>query len=609
MEKKRRKISKKLLFNSCLAMAGTSVFLIFVFNWLYSTSKENILSKWKNETTRAAQQVNYYLKMPMDAVAFSAVKLNDMMKRKRSVKEAAEYLINETAIYASIINENNTGIYSYYQGEYLDGSGWIPPEDYQPKERPWYTAALEGKGKTVLVQPFLNLQTNTMMMSVSQLLEDGESVVSMDIFLDSVQKMMEEASQDKTIHAAMVMDSNAFVLAHSDREIVGLIFEEKTPVQKILLQKVFFENQNQFLIRENNKKFTVFAESINTDWHAIFILDNSSLYHSLLFIYVFSGLVLLSIITIILILYIRINRKYEEAEDLAREVQAAADIYTSVIRINLKKDTFTYVRGNPDKDGILEGDFTNFSGRLVQIGDKISADQSKDLMKIFMNPETLEERLNGVNSISQEFMAKNEKWMRIRFIVIDRDEEEKLHHIMMAFESIDEDRKRQEKLRQLSETDMMTGIRNRGSGESLTRKAMAEGRKGMFCLMDADKFKSINDTFGHSVGDKVIVAIADCLKKTFRESDIVFRLGGDEFAIFSEGVTNEEIGRSIFNRLFKHIEKVEIKELDNRKIELSVGAVFYPATKEDSFEAMYQRADRGTYKSKKIAGNTVTFEV
>ena len=264
MEKKRRKISKKLLFNSCLAMAGTSVFLIFVFNWLYSTSKENILSKWKNETTRAAQQVNYYLKMPMDAVAFSAVKLNDMMKRQRSVKEAAEYLINETAIYASIINENNTGIYSYYQGEYLDGSGWIPPEDYQPKERPWYTAALEGKGKTVLVQPFLNLQTNTMMMSVSQLLEDGESVVSMDIFLDSGQKMMEEASQDKTIRAAMVMDSNAFVLAHSDREIVGLLFEEKTPVQKILLQKVFFENQNQFLIRENNKKFTVFAESINS---------------------------------------------------------------------------------------------------------------------------------------------------------------------------------------------------------------------------------------------------------------------------------------------------------------------------------------------------------
>ena len=64
-------------------MAGTSVFLAGIFYWLYSASKQNILEKWKNETFQAAQQVNYYLKMPMDAVTFSAVKLNDMMQRKR----------------------------------------------------------------------------------------------------------------------------------------------------------------------------------------------------------------------------------------------------------------------------------------------------------------------------------------------------------------------------------------------------------------------------------------------------------------------------------------------------------------------------------------------
>ena len=609
MPGKKCKISKKLLLNSCLIMAGTSVFLAGIFYWLYSASKQNILEKWKNETFQAAQQVNYYLKMPMDAVTFSAVKLNDMMQRKRPVSEAAEYLINETAIYSSIISENNTGVYSYYQGEYLDGSGWIPPENYQPEKRPWYTEALEGKGETVLVQPFLNLQTNTMMMSVSRLLDDGKSVVSMDIFLDSVQKMMEKAAEDKTVRAALVMDSKGFLIAHSDKEIVGIVFDDLPPVQKTLMKKVFGEKNYHFTLKDEGKKFTVFAEKISRDWCSIFILDNSRLYHSLISIYIFSGIVLLLIMDIIFMLFLRISRKYEEADDLAREVQAVADIYTSVIRINLKKDTFTYIRGNPEKDGMLEGDFTDFSGRAVQIGEKISAEQSKDLMKIFMNPESLEERLNGVNSISQEFMAKNEKWMRIRFIVIDRDENGLLHHIMMAFESIDEDRKRQEKLRRLSETDMMTGIRNRGSGEIQVRKAMAEGRKGMFCLMDADRFKSINDTYGHSVGDKVIIAIADCLKKTFRESDIVFRLGGDEFAVFSEGVTSEEIGRSIFNRLFRHIDMVKIPELKERKIEISVGAVFYPATKEDSFEAMYQRADRGTYKSKKISGNMVTFEV
>ena len=84
-----------------------------------------------------------------------------------------------------IINENYTGVYSYYQGEYLDGSGWTPPSDYEPTERPWYRAAVEAGGKITTVKPYLNLQTRTMMMSVCQMLDDGKSVVSMDIFLDS----------------------------------------------------------------------------------------------------------------------------------------------------------------------------------------------------------------------------------------------------------------------------------------------------------------------------------------------------------------------------------------------------------------------------------------
>ncbi len=51
-----------------------------------------------------------------------------------------------------------------------------------------------------------------------------------------------------------------------------------------------------------------------------------------------------------------------------------------------------------------------------------------------------------------------------------------------------------------------------------------------------DKFKSINDTYGHAVGDKVIIAIADTLRKSCRDDDVVLRLGGDEFAVFIPGM-------------------------------------------------------------------------
>ncbi len=608
MQKNRPKFNRKILAVSCLAVFLVSLFIILVFHTLYSVSQKNILSRWSNETLQFSQQVAYYMKMPMDAVSFSAVKLNDMMQHGKSHEEAGEYLINETAIYSSIISENNTGVYSYYRGVYLDGSGWIPPEDYKPMERPWYTAAVDGKGEVVLVKPFLNLQTQTMMMSVSQLLNDGESVVSMDIFLDSVQKTAENALVDSAIKVAFVMDKNGFIVAHSDKNRVGKNFSvEGNSLEVKLLEAALNHDDFIFHIREGKNSYTVFTGDINEDWKSVFVLSDSRLYRSLYSIYILSGLVLFLGMWSIFMVFLRISRKYEEAEQLSMEVNAVADIYATVLKIDLKEDSISCIRGNPDIDNLLGGDYSNFSVRAEDFALRMSAEQSREILRNFMKIDTLEERLSGVNSISQEFMDDKNRWIRLRFIKIDNDENGNLYHILLAFESIDEDRKRQEKLRLLSETDMMTGIRNRGSGEIMIRKAMAEGHSGMFCLMDADKFKSINDNYGHSVGDKVIVAIADSLKKTFRDSDIVFRLGGDEFAVFSEGVVNQEIACRIMERLFANISKIEIPELNGRKIELSVGASFYPATKEDSFEALYKRADSGTYTSKKKTGNIVTF--
>ena len=83
------------------------------------------------------------MRTPSAAVSFSSVKINEMMARGCTHKEVAEYLINETAVYAAVIDDNNTGVYAYYDGEYLDGSGWILPADYEPTERPWYTEALK----------------------------------------------------------------------------------------------------------------------------------------------------------------------------------------------------------------------------------------------------------------------------------------------------------------------------------------------------------------------------------------------------------------------------------------------------------------------------------
>ena len=101
------------------------------------------------------------------------------------------------------------------RGEYLDASGWVPPPGYDPAQRPWYTAAKEAGGNVALVSPYLNLQTREMMMSISKLLGDGESVLSIDIFMDGLLKSLDDLALEDGVGAAFILDSSGFVVAHS----------------------------------------------------------------------------------------------------------------------------------------------------------------------------------------------------------------------------------------------------------------------------------------------------------------------------------------------------------------------------------------------------------
>ena len=158
----------------------------------------------------------------------------------------------------------------------------------------------------------------------------------------------------------------------------------------------------------------------------------------------------------------------------------------------------------------------------------------------------------------------------------------------------------------LSETDSLTGILNRSGEEKV--KALIEARtSGMFIVLDVDKFKTINDSYGHEIGDKALIAVAQVLEKVFRGNDIILRLGGDEFAVFVVGVDNEETAVNIFTYLFDMIDAISIPEIKQKQIQISVGATFYDGREQDDFDAIYKRADEGCYESKKIVGNKFSF--
>lgn len=154
------------------------------------------------------------------------------------------------------------------------------------------------------------------------------------------------------------------------------------------------------------------------------------------------------------------------------------------------------------------------------------------------------------------------------------------------------------KLLVLSKTDSLTGLSNRRSGEEAINLLLKQRSQGLFCLLDVDYFKHVNDAYGHAVGDKVLTAISSTLTGSFRRGDVIMRLGGDEFAIFSPKIISREIGLQILRRLQKNISEIDIPELKGEKISISIGAVITSDENTNTFDNVYKQADDAMYRSK-----------
>ena len=589
------------LIVSVIILSVIAIIIMAFFRIMYTVAKQKILNVWENNVIQLAKSTEYYLARPADAVEFSAVHVEDMIAEGRSNKEIGEHFIREMANVASLVENNYTGVYGYCRGDYLDASGWVPDKDYEPTQRPWYIAAKANKGKVTLVSPFLNLQTKTMMMSISKLLRDGESVLSIDIFMDGLQKTLDDLAREEGVKAAFILDSSGNVVVHSRHEEMGKNYlQDGNSYQKELAERVRYiaERKNYYDAGPSEGEI-IFAERINNTWCAALILNEANLLSSVRYLNSILFLILVLLFSVWYGITKSINRKYREAERLYQEIHAVADIYDSMTLVDLKTDQMTVLTSNDKHDWLLEGNFADYSKRIVHLAERMSSTESRDMLIQFMDPATYEERLQDARAVSYDFLNNEGCWLRNQLIMVDRDAQGKLWHIIWAVESIDRERKQQEHLRKLAETDALSGLYNRRTGEARIRTMLASISKGMFVLLDIDDFKIVNDRFGHAVGDAAIVALANALRKTFRDSDIVFRLGGDEFAVFVPGIEQEDAKHRLIQRLHHEISCISIPEMMDSKITVSVGMSDYSAEKNDTFETLYLRSDQNMYDNKK----------
>ena len=179
-----------------------------------------------------------------------------------------------------------------------------------------------------------------------------------------------------------------------------------------------------------------------------------------------------------------------------------------------------------------------------------------------------------------------------------------------SFRDITERRQAETRLAYMANYDSVTGLPNRHLlRERLDRAIKHEARSHRhlaIMFLDLDNFKSINDTLGHDVGDRVLQVVANRLLACLRESDTVARIGGDEFTVLVEDMTTMESIAALAQQI---IDSLSLPfPLDGREMfcTVSVGIAIYPDDSE-SLDGLMKSADSAMYRAKEQGRNTYRF--
>jgi len=173
------------------------------------------------------------------------------------------------------------------------------------------------------------------------------------------------------------------------------------------------------------------------------------------------------------------------------------------------------------------------------------------------------------------------------------------------------ERKRtEERLTYLAQYDHLTGLVNRSLFRDRLVQAMARSKRmhqpiGLM-LLDLDRFKTVNDTYGHDMGDELLKAVSERLKTCVREVDTVARMGGDEFTIVLEGVPSEQSIVVVAKRITESISSIFHLKGHDVSVGISIGITVYPHD-DHSIDELLKHADSAMYRAKQQGGSGFAF--
>ena len=156
--------------------------------------------------------------------------------------------------------------------------------------------------------------------------------------------------------------------------------------------------------------------------------------------------------------------------------------------------------------------------------------------------------------------------------------------------------------------DSLTGVYNKKTITEYAKKRLAEEKEKriVIAILDVDHFKSVNDTFGHLYGDKVLARVGGRLKEIVGEDGVIGRIGGDEFMIVFNGLDDDQVLRGMLRAIRTQIKWEFAEDFENLSITCSIGASIFPVNGRD-YESLFKKADCCLYIAKEKGRDRYVF--
>lgn len=199
------------------------------------------------------------------------------------------------------------------------------------------------------------------------------------------------------------------------------------------------------------------------------------------------------------------------------------------------------------------------------------------------------------------------RWASISAI---RNEDRAVMFYIASYSDISERKANEARIDYLAYHDPLTGLINRYSLENRLEQALLSARRDALrvavMFIDMDRFKTINDSLGHHVGDQLLIEVAQRLRDSVRESDIVARLGGDEFIVVLTRIADEMDAAPIADKILRSLGQPYLFDGNVLHSSPSIGIAIYPSDGEDG-PVLMKNADTAMYHAKDHGRNNVQY--